>query len=221
LAAAPFDRNKVRQLAERLPRWAKVVLAARTARRLQPLLVRNWPKAPSEVISRIEQAIAMGEFSAAKASQPPPERIQQAAKAVRQISRRPDLPGLVCRAIAETGAHTVETLGSPRSLMLAVESAATTAFAARFGTASAPSGLVDPRLGILEDAQELVRIAEGRRWTDQTPVPPGTLRPIRGSGSASGSTSTATASLSQPGTTIRQGIGQRWPTSRSEPRSPK
>src|SRR5437868_5117560 len=40
-----------------LPRWAQIAFAARCARRVLPLFVRNWPDAPREYLTRLARAV--------------------------------------------------------------------------------------------------------------------------------------------------------------------
>jgi hypothetical protein len=49
-----------------LPRWARVVLLARAARRIQPLFLDSWPAAPKKYQEAIEASISAGEDSAAQ-----------------------------------------------------------------------------------------------------------------------------------------------------------
>ena len=55
-----------------IPRWARVALAARTARRVQPLVLASWPKATKKFQRGVEWAIAEGE-SAARQGSPTPD----------------------------------------------------------------------------------------------------------------------------------------------------
>src|SRR5262245_50308739 len=49
-----------------IPRWARVALAARTLRRLQPLLLACWPKATRKFQRGVDWAITEGESAAAQ-----------------------------------------------------------------------------------------------------------------------------------------------------------
>ena len=40
-----------------LPRWARIALAARTVRRIQPLFLACWPKAPKKCQQNVERAL--------------------------------------------------------------------------------------------------------------------------------------------------------------------
>lgn len=51
----------------RLPRWAQVAFAARCARRVLPMFLRNWRDAPSSYAKRLTWAVEIGERSAARA----------------------------------------------------------------------------------------------------------------------------------------------------------
>jgi hypothetical protein len=54
-----------------IPRWARVALAARTLRRIQPLLLASWPKATRKAQRGVEWAIAEGESAASQGSPTP------------------------------------------------------------------------------------------------------------------------------------------------------
>jgi hypothetical protein len=54
-----------------IPRWARVALAARTLRRIQQLLLANWPKATKKFQRGVEWAIAEGESAATQEVQHP------------------------------------------------------------------------------------------------------------------------------------------------------
>jgi hypothetical protein len=54
-----------------IPRWARVALAARTLRRIQPLFLASWPKATRKYQRGIEWAIAEGESAASQGSTTP------------------------------------------------------------------------------------------------------------------------------------------------------
>jgi len=47
-----------------LPRWGRVALAARTARRAQPLVQACWPGVPAKYLGAIDAAISEGEIAA-------------------------------------------------------------------------------------------------------------------------------------------------------------
>jgi hypothetical protein len=51
----------------RLPRWVRVAFAAKCGRRVQPLLRRFWPAAPSDLIAAFDRAVDLAEQSAAQA----------------------------------------------------------------------------------------------------------------------------------------------------------
>lgn len=47
-----------------LPRWARVVFAARCARRVHPLYGREWPSAAASHVDALDIAISLAEYSA-------------------------------------------------------------------------------------------------------------------------------------------------------------
>jgi hypothetical protein len=57
----PTDRDL-----QAIPRWARIALAARTLRRLQPLLLGSWSKATRKFQRSVEWAIAEGEKAASQ-----------------------------------------------------------------------------------------------------------------------------------------------------------
>lgn len=60
----PEQESAFKQSIETLPIWAQVALAARCARRIQPLAVHDWPDAPRGHLANIEKAITSAESAA-------------------------------------------------------------------------------------------------------------------------------------------------------------
>jgi hypothetical protein len=71
-----------------IPRWARVALAARTLRRVQPLLLVSWPKATRKFQRAVEWAIAEGESAATQGS-PTPDMQDAGSAAVKVLGDRP------------------------------------------------------------------------------------------------------------------------------------
>ena len=67
----PVDLIPQQDDLKRLPRWARVALIARTVRRIQPLYLEAWPKAPRKFQDAIEAAIAEGELAASQGKRTP------------------------------------------------------------------------------------------------------------------------------------------------------
>jgi hypothetical protein len=79
----PIDRDM-----RSIPRWARVALAARTLRRVQPLLLVSWPKATIKFQRSIEWAIAEGESAATQGS-PTPDLKDAGAATVKVLGNSP------------------------------------------------------------------------------------------------------------------------------------
>ena len=69
--AEPYEKVPQQEDLKKLHRWARVALIARTARRIQPLYLTGWPKAPRKFLEAIEAAIAEGELAASQGKPTP------------------------------------------------------------------------------------------------------------------------------------------------------
>ena len=168
----PVERLS-REEFQSLPHGARVVLAARCARRVLPLLVQNWPDAPEE---ELERALALVEQSARQARVDP--RLAEVSAAVNSLVERSAqssnqsepasfIRGRAARAVAAAAL----TACTPP------EQSGPQAFAA-YEYAKAAAGcaylvLFDP--GIRRDFDCLRDAALREHWTDDSAVPAGVL----------------------------------------------
>jgi hypothetical protein len=152
-----------------LPRWARVALAARCARRVEPLYAGRWPEAPANHRAAVLRAVEVAEGSAARASSI--GSIEAAANA----------------AVAAASAAIFEA-GKAGSNFLAARAADAAALAANaapgmtadaVSNAASAAGLAsDSNAAIRRDYELIRRLAAAEHWNDDTPVPPGVFGPL-------------------------------------------
>ena len=157
-----------------LPKWAQVACAARSARRVQPLLTWFWPDAPEDYVIAVDRAITLAERSAANAA------------AVADVISAEDEAYQVARVVASAAAEGNMSKGAAADVAAAAGNAAraTTCGATdvaacsaitRAAEAAAAKGADDDdavRFAIYDDFELLNVAAEREKWTDETPVPP-------------------------------------------------
>jgi hypothetical protein len=162
-----------REEVQGLPHGARVVFAARCARRVLPLLIQNWPDAPEE---ELERALALVEQSARQARVDPHlaevsaavnSLVERSAQSSNQSESASFIRGRAARAVAAAAlcACTPPEQSGPQ------------AFAA-YDYAKAAAGcaymvLFDP--GIRRDLDCLRDAALREHWTDDSAVPAGVL----------------------------------------------
>lgn len=149
-----------------LPRWARAALAARCARRVLPLFLHDWPKAPASHVQSITETVLHAEVGAATASVPfaamaASVSTTSAAAAVASAQ----IAAGVADAVA-AAAETVETVSS-RDFVLPVVATIVSAVAAGVTAAS-----------VRYDFDTLRQRATAGAWTDDTPVPPTVFGPM-------------------------------------------
>jgi hypothetical protein len=158
-----------REEIQSLPHGARVVLAARCARRVLPLLIQNWPDAPEE---ELEQALSLIEQSAHQARVDPRlvevsaavnSLVERSAQSSNQSESATFIRGRAARAVAAAAL----TACTPP------EQSAAQAFAA-YEYAKAAAGcaymvLFDP--GMRRDLECLRDAAVREHWTDSSAVP--------------------------------------------------
>jgi hypothetical protein len=157
-----------------LPRWARVALAARSARRVQPLLLELFPTASARQIQTVEKAIALAEALAAEApawtSDTVVDALARAARAAKRLEEDLAKQGSNAGFAALAAFWSAQTAGDAcneartrdaASAVKALEAAA------RLDT----DGSVVQR--IAEDYALLQRLASQEQWTKATPVAPG------------------------------------------------
>jgi hypothetical protein len=161
-----------------LPKWARVAFAARCARQVFPLLLRNWPQVPPERSQPVLWAAELAELSAAEgqARQDIEMAIDEtiitagAAMAMEHESGGTEnaFLGDAARQVAasaQKAAESVQTDGED-SLLAALEA---WHYAASAASASDEPGLLET---LSQDLVFLHRAAVRGKWTDQTKVPP-------------------------------------------------
>ena len=87
--AEPYEKVPQQEDLKKLHRWARVALIARTARRIQPLYLKGWPKAPRKFLEAIEAAIAEGELAASQ-GKPTPDLNDAGLRAMDVYGESPD-----------------------------------------------------------------------------------------------------------------------------------
>ena len=154
---------------EQIPRWARVVLAARTLRRVQPLLLASWPKATKKYQRGIEWAILEAELAASQAA-PTPD-IGDAAAAAGQLRgtepMRVTPPNYLSSAAALVASSVVGLRAS-----LAQHAIEQAVWAVDFyEIAQKTRGVTTSTVtAIWRDFNHLKSIAKKKKWTDKTAV---------------------------------------------------
>lgn len=164
-----------------LSRWAKVALAARYARRVEPLLTRVWPGVKPEFVATICQAIELGEHSAATATCAcSATRIARAAREVSYAicakeAWNKDIQRSVASAISFVASR-VAAAAAATNLPDPVRAAAETTRAAAEAAGAAAGVIRD--LTIFNDFRTIAARARAEQWTDNTSVPPWVFGPM-------------------------------------------
>lgn len=176
-----------REEIEALPRWARIALAGRCARRILPLFKPNWPTAPAEHLAVLDSAVSMAE--------------QAASNTTYGVGCTTGTPGNATAAPAYSqyvaASRIVDACRIARASHKAASAASAASAAARavfgagrnggkrggltgatevvFHTAqAAPHAL----LAIRFDFDTLRERAAIETWTDDTPVPPTVFGPM-------------------------------------------
>jgi hypothetical protein len=150
----------------RLPRWARVAFAARCARRVLPLFKHQWPEAPAAHLTAVEQAVSVAENAAAAADGSAASAFTSAGAYVVTADY----------ATGGAGGYAVVAVGAALDAAISADAsdAATAGADAACATylLAAGQGNATALRAIRTDFSALMRTAEVRRWTDDTPVPP-------------------------------------------------
>ena len=163
----PVDREM-----RAIPRWARVALAARTLRRVQPLLLVSWPKATRKLQRGVEWAIAEGE-SAATQGRPTPD-LKDAGMAAMNVI------GVAARANAVMAYYLVSAASrvSFSAQQLSASGAQVALEQARWAVYhfeedhDAPGAEMATIEAIWNDFQQLKEASKREKWTDLTTVTP-------------------------------------------------
>lgn len=159
----------------KLPRWARVAFAARCARRVQPLFVKHWPKAPKEHIEAVERAITLAESSA---------RAGRAEDLVTTAAASRAAAAYAAATISATARATAAARATAYAATTATTTAARAAADAAADAATAADTAADAYTAypaypaMRRDFNRLLTLAREEKWTSDTPVDPDWLGPI-------------------------------------------
>jgi hypothetical protein len=166
---------------KRLPRWARVALIARTVRRIQPLYLEAWPKAPRKFQDAIEAAIAEGELAASQGKRTP-DLGETGQAAMDVYGKAPDKITFSKEHVQDVpyAASRVSFAGQESDASFAHEGLETAISAVfYFERANRRKGLVKQvdRL-IWDDFKLLEAAAKSGKWKGTTPVTPDVFGPM-------------------------------------------
>lgn len=160
-----------------IPRWARVALAARTLRRVQPLLLVIWPKATRKFQRGVEWAIAEGEQAAAQ-GKPTPDLKDAGMAAMDVYGSQPmtAVPaGYLAFAASRVSFGAQQLKGS--DAQFALEQARWAAY--HFEVEHKAKGLERAtNAAVWDDYQRLKETADRENWTDRSPVSPEVFGPM-------------------------------------------
>ena len=160
-----------------IPRWARVALAARTLRRLQPLLLACWPKATRKYQRSVEWAIAEGERAAAQGS-PTPD-LKDAGLASMNVCGSEPMNALTAHYLSVAAAHVSFSGQQPSAsgAQFALEQALWVVqyFEERHAATGARNAALK---AIWSDFQKLKESSKREKWTDRISVAPDFFGPM-------------------------------------------
>lgn len=161
-----------------LPRWARVALAARTLRRVQPLLQASWPRATQKFQRAVAGAITEGEHAATVGSTTP--NLKDAGMAAMEVygqgpmgAATPDYLAFAAARVSFAAMQSSSTLEAH----IALDSAL---WASDFFEMEheAPGVKNATLAAIWSDFQQLNKASQYQKWDDQTPVAPDFFGPL-------------------------------------------
>jgi hypothetical protein len=161
-----------------IPRWARVALAARTLRRVQPLLLVSWPKATKKFQQSIEWAIAEGESAATQGTATPD--LQDAGMAALEVRSDAPMDAPTANYLANAAAHVSHSGQQLRSSVMAQAALEQAHLAVYFfdeipDASSAEQSTLE---AIWNDFQRLKEASKREKWTDLTGVAPAFFGPM-------------------------------------------
>ncbi len=157
-------RNEIAQL----PRRAIVALAARCARRVQPLFAEFWPYETSHHQIAVENAISFSEiFATTGVSKPFGDPFAAAAEAAAYAASDAKVYAAACAA--EAAAYSAYAA-------CVSDAANAAAKAAKSAKAATPTPMM--LSSIREDFARLLEASRRQNWDDTTPVPPSFFEPL-------------------------------------------
>ena len=155
-----------------VPRWARIALAARTVRRVQPLLLASWPRAPKKFANAVEEAVAEAELAAAKGAVTPDQRAAGMA-AMAAYGGRPMDGAAIAGYVAYAAAHASFAASGPEAshASFAIETAMrAVVYYEEFGETPAPGVIKAALDAIWNDLRLLIRLAKVGKWNYKMPV---------------------------------------------------
>jgi len=153
---------------ELLPRWAQVAFAARCARRVQPLILHDWPEAPQIFLDNIDKAITLAEASAA-------DPASASEKADAATFARAAYAAYAADAAAARAAYAAD---AARAAYADDAAAAADAARAAYAAADAATFARVAVRAIRADFELLGAFARREGWDNDTPVPPEVFGPM-------------------------------------------
>jgi hypothetical protein len=160
-----------------IPRWARVALAARTLRRIQPLLLASWPKATKRFQRGVEWAIAEGESAATQGS-PTPD-LQDAGMAAMKVYGNGPMNAVAAKYLA-FAASRVSFIGRELSASGAQFALEQAHWAVYYFEKDHDAPGVEQAMheAIRNDFQRLKEASKREKWTDLTAVAPDFFGPM-------------------------------------------
>ncbi len=166
-----------------LKRCARIALAARCSRRVQPLFASAWPGAPKQHLRAVDNAITLAEYTAAYP-------VQADALAAHTVFAAANSNADDARAAndAFAAANDANAPANAANAAFAAANAANTALAANDANAAANAALAAFAAANAtfaaanavgrRDYELLLAVQELEEWTDETPVPPEFFGPL-------------------------------------------
>lgn len=153
-----------------VPRWCRVALLARAARRVWPLFAETWHEAREFEIGTVRNDIEVAELAAANGKSPPQTNDLDTVVAA-LTARSIPVAAAVARAAARAREAAIDA-ESPYALPIHLDQALIAA-----SEAGKAFGInVDPF--IRQDFDQIARLALWKSWIDETPVPPEVFGPL-------------------------------------------
>ncbi|MBP3956318.1 protein kinase [Gemmata sp. G18] len=153
-----------------LPRWARVALAARCARRVLPLYQHFWLAAPVEYVAAVARAIEVAECAAAFRLE-----IDDGAEAGAQAAVGPAADFLPAYYVAEAAAYAACAAFTPNAYFVA---RAAVAADDAVDAAYPVGGASILRRAVCVDLELLTSAVLSRRCSDETPIAPTFFGPL-------------------------------------------
>jgi hypothetical protein len=150
----------------RLPHWARVAFAARCARSVQPIFLKDWPDAEQRHIKSLKRAISLAENSAAKGSPTGDSRkaVTHAMRAAGASLIHEKITASQAASAARVAAEAVEH-GATESITKAAEAFG---YACELAQETNQTNIIS---ALCRDFDALAAFFKKAPWSDSTPVP--------------------------------------------------